>query len=314
MREGVHQWLRYAYRKFRRVPGIEPFAEWLKRPYIGGDGRVRFHKLGLDVCEVCNLRCEHCTHFSPFRTALHSKEELMDSLTRWGGRIVPRELSILGGEPFMHPDLGEIVVAARKSFFASRIVLTTNGTLLSKADDRLLRTLAKSRVSLHISVHLDTKEYQDDLAVAIQKLQQFRIKHHIESYTAPGSWYMIYGLNSKGVPIPYDSNPLQAWNVCFRRDCGKIIGDQLYRCGTLGNIVRAYHEGAIGSEWSRALTHQPATLDSTPQEILEYIRGGGMPECSVCPETIGAVASRQLSFEDVKQIKAHIREEREKKN
>jgi len=123
---------------------------------------------------------------------------------------------------------------------------------------------------------------------------------------------MIYGLDEMGVPIPYDSDPVQAWNICFRKDCGKIIGDQLYRCGTIGNIVRAYHEGAIGSKWSRALTHKPATLDSKPQEILEYLCDGGMPECSVCPETIGAVESRQLSVEDVRQIKAHILEERQK--
>jgi len=119
----THEWLRYAYRKFRGVPGVTRFAEWLKRPYIGRDGRVRFNKVGLDICEACNIRCEHCTHFSPFRGAIHSKEELIGSLERWGKRIVPRELSILGGEPFLHPSLAEIVVAARKAFYASRIVI-----------------------------------------------------------------------------------------------------------------------------------------------------------------------------------------------
>ena len=278
------------------------------------DRRVRFNKVGLDVCEACNIRGEHCTHFSPFRTAIHPKEELIDSLVRWGKRIVPRELGILGGEPFLHPSLAEIIIAARKAFSASRIVITTNGTLLSKADDMMLRTLEKSHTSLHISVHLDTDKYQDNLLMATQRLKQFRIKYHVENYTAAGSWYMIYGLDDKGAPIPYDSDPVKAWDTCFRRDCGKIIGNQLYRCGTVGNIVRAYHEGAIGSKWSRALTHQPATLDCSSQEILEYLRGEVMPECSVCPETIGAVKSRQLSVEDVKQIKARISKERQKED
>ena len=234
-------------------------------------------------------------------------------MTRWGKRIVPRTLSLLGGEPFLHPNFAEIVVAARKAFPTSKIEITTNGTLLPKVDDLTLELLAKARVSLLISVHLDTREYQDCLALSIQKLHQFHIGYHIESFTSPGSWYIIYKLDDRGVPIPCNSDPVKAWNICFRKDCGKLIGDQLYRCGTLGNIVRAYHEGALSPEWSRVLPHKPVTLDNTSKEIVEYLRSGGMPECSVCPETIGSVTSQQMSVESAKQIKEYIREERKSK-
>jgi len=91
-----------------------------------------------------------------------------------------------------------------------------------------------------------------------------------------------------------------------------VHGDYLYRGDHLANVIMAVQEGAIGSEWDRALTHKPVTFESSPQEIREYLLGGAMPECSVCHEKVDSVEARQLSVEEVQQIKQHIRQRNQK--
>ena len=91
--------------------------------------------------------------------------------------------------------------------------------------------------------------------------------------------------------------------------CPEVWGNYMYKCSALANMVKAVHEGAIGSEWNRVLTHKPVTVESSPQEILDYLRRNvALPECSVCPETHEIILSRQLSTEQVKQIKMSIQQ------
>jgi hypothetical protein len=85
----------------------------------------------------------------------------------------------------------------------------------------------------------------------------------------------------------------------------------MYSCSVLANTIMAVKEEAIGPEWNRVLMHKPVTFESSPQEILDYLRGGPMPECSVCPKVV-KIESRQLSMEEVQLIKQHVRERHRK--
>jgi hypothetical protein len=74
----------------------------------------------------------------------------------------------------------------------------------------------------------------------------------------------------------------------------------------LANWVKAIEEKAVVPEWNRILTHNPVSFENSPQEIADYLRGGPMPECSVCPEKKDIIEPWQLSFEDVQRVKKHI--------
>jgi hypothetical protein len=74
----------------------------------------------------------------------------------------------------------------------------------------------------------------------------------------------------------------------------------------------AVEERVLNSDWHRVLKHQPVTLESTPQEILDYLRGGAMAECSICNEKCEPTEVRQLTSEEVKVIKERLREDKRK--
>ena len=83
----------------------------------------------LEITNICNLDCLFCpkTDRSKHRLSLEEFETLTDKLR---GQIKFLYFHLMG-EPFLHPRLSEFIQIARRKDFVP--VLTTNGTLLSKA-------------------------------------------------------------------------------------------------------------------------------------------------------------------------------------
>ena len=83
----------------------------------------------LEITNICNLDCLFCpkTDRAKHRLSLEEFETLTDKLC---GQIKFLYFHLMG-EPFLHPRLSEFIQIARRKDFVP--VLTTNGTLLSKA-------------------------------------------------------------------------------------------------------------------------------------------------------------------------------------
>lgn len=106
----------------------------------------------------CNLRCDHCDVWN--RPA---SEEL--DAARWErvfGQLRSLDiLKIIGGEPFVRDDLGEVVEAARRQIDPFILQLVTNGT----ATDRILRFAERHAwPNLHLRISLDGLEATHDQA------------------------------------------------------------------------------------------------------------------------------------------------------
>lgn len=104
---------------------------------------------------TCNLACTHCfVSCGPGNThhEFMTRREVADRV-REGLALGVRELYLTGGEPFLHPELLEIL--ADSLGFAPCTVLT-NGTLFTSARLAGLRRLTdSSRFSLELRVSLD---------------------------------------------------------------------------------------------------------------------------------------------------------------
>ena len=62
------------------------------------------------------------------------------------------EFRLTGGEPFLHPELPEVIAAIRRSGIAEKIALVTNGVLLHKASAELWNRIDKLIVSIYPGV------------------------------------------------------------------------------------------------------------------------------------------------------------------
>lgn len=103
------------------------FARSLFSYYV--DGIPRPFSASFSVTNRCNLRCAYCNF--PFLRAETLEPERIAILFRRLHALGVRRLGLLGGEPLVRPDIGELVALARRTgFFVS---LSTNLTLYHQA-------------------------------------------------------------------------------------------------------------------------------------------------------------------------------------
>ncbi len=110
-----------------------------------------------NVTRACNLKCVHCYAHANDRRAqkeLSHQEglDLIDDLARFGAPVI----LFSGGEPLTRPDLTELARHAVSR--GMRAVISTNGTLITQAKARELKSVGLS----YVGVSLDGMEEVND--------------------------------------------------------------------------------------------------------------------------------------------------------
>lgn len=108
---------------------------------------MRFRKIYLEISNICNLSCAFCPGTRRQKRAMTEADLkiLLPKLRPYTDFLYFH----LMGEPLCHPKLGTFLELAHSHGF--RVILTTNGTLLSKRQEMLLSSpsLHKVNISLH---------------------------------------------------------------------------------------------------------------------------------------------------------------------
>lgn len=98
--------------------------------------KICFANLSLPIVNHCINACISCSTFSPVCTPYYvdvdTVERDLDAFTRIAHTIA---LSIIGGEPLLHPELLHIADIAVKSGVADTVQIVTNGQLLNQMSD-----------------------------------------------------------------------------------------------------------------------------------------------------------------------------------
>jgi organic radical activating enzyme len=107
----------------------------------------------------CNLRCDYCCVRSSPAAARRALG--LDRVRRIAAEAPPlgvREFFVTGGEPFILPDIAEIVIALAA---VAPVTLLTNGMLFKGSRLAALRALPRDRVTLQISLDSPTPGLHD---------------------------------------------------------------------------------------------------------------------------------------------------------
>lgn len=108
---------------------------------------MRFRKIYVEISNLCNLSCAFCpgTKRKPGRMTPEDFAKLLPKLRPYTDFLYFHIM----GEPLCHPHLKEFLAMAGEQGF--RVILTTNGTLLSRQQEMLLSApaLHKVNISLH---------------------------------------------------------------------------------------------------------------------------------------------------------------------
>jgi hypothetical protein len=104
----------------------------------------------------CNLGCWGCNHFSPLSDEWFADPNTFAKDLKRLSELFDKDafsISLLGGEPLLHPDLEKFFPIARKSFPSAAIKVVTNGVLLSKKDDLFWRECSAQNIDVAVTVY-----------------------------------------------------------------------------------------------------------------------------------------------------------------
>jgi pyruvate-formate lyase-activating enzyme len=107
----------------------------------------------------CNLQCNYCcVRSSPKAARRPLGLQRIRRIAEEAAGLAVREIFVTGGEPFLLPDIGEIIACCAD---AAPTTVLTNGMLFSGRRLETVRGLRRDRVALQISLDSPTPERHD---------------------------------------------------------------------------------------------------------------------------------------------------------
>ena len=148
--------------------------------------KVYLGRLTTSITEKCSLRCKYCMTYMPYFKAPvnYSLEEICEEFDLFFKLVDSvASLYIVGGEPFLHPDLGEIIRYISENFskkIEGGIVLITNGTIIPNGET--IKTFNEYKVKIRISDYSGTVPYEEKLVKLIKLFDQYGVDYDREVF------------------------------------------------------------------------------------------------------------------------------------
>lgn len=259
------------------------------------DALVLVPNVSAIITEKCTLRCAECGVFIPYykNPEHHDTHKIIRSFSRLSeASDAIHILTLMGGEPFLHPELKELCLAAASLDQVLSVTLTTNGTIIP--DDELLKVMSQTLSYITIS---DYGCYSRNKAALQKKLEQYGIL-----YQVAGADMIWYKQNS---PVPHfrDVQDNQKnFSECFWVSvAAKLIHGQYHLCDFSAGIA----------PFNKILDNQTDYVDVldealTDQELrvklIELLnRKEPLKACDYCeifslPETERAVQTKEVLY------------------
>ena len=234
-------------------------------------------KISVHLAEHCNLNCASCDHFSPLAEAeFIDPGELERDLKRIGEIFSYdcESITLLGGEPLLHPEIITIMKIARKHFSECTIYVFTNGVILSKKEDAFWQACHDNNISIIISAY--------PIKIGIEKIKMLAEKFKVsvnwawEQETNSRNIFYVQRVNLKG-----DSDIKLNFAMCTRgNSCITLSHGRIFTC-TFAPYVhhfnKYFHQNVKITEADYVNIYDDVTADEILTKLAEPI-----PACRYC--------------------------------
>jgi hypothetical protein len=149
----LEAWCRFTHNSLVDMAVEEGRTRWVLRygeaPKQVGEDRPVGSRLWLYTNFDCNLSCDYCcVRSSPTAPRRALGIERVRRIAIEAAELDVSEIFVTGGEPFMLPDIGEILAACAA---AAPITVLTNGMLFAGSRLETLRSLQRERVTFRLA-------------------------------------------------------------------------------------------------------------------------------------------------------------------
>lgn len=216
------------------------------------------------ITEHCNLNCRGCDHFSPVAKEAYVelneyKKDIMRLRELFEERFV--FMSIMGGEPLLHPQIEEILKISRECLPMVRLVILTNGILLKNMPDSFWVTCKKYDIEINLTMYPVNFPYE----WAEKKAKEYGIKYE---YTNEEP---IKTLWKSPLDISGNMNKEEMFEVCGESNfCISLRQGKLYTCSVAAYVH--HFESYFGIDLPYAKENGIDIYEAkTADEIMEFL-------------------------------------------
>lgn len=254
------------------------------------------------ITTSCDLACPGCDRFIDYNhNWTEDFDEIKANMAKWSKHLDPDNLTLIGGEPLIHPRIYDIIEETRNHFDHATIEVYSNGLLLPKKK-RLFKILKKlGNCKISITLHNRDEKIRDTIWNNIKKylldLDSWRLVR--ENYWACGSielevtdptkggWY-DYRRDLKGVLKPWqDNDPESSYKNCSANIYPIIYKNRLYKCPPISMLqTHAEKYNMLDDEdWKPYLEYRGLGHGCSEEELNSFVDNIMKPHeiCRMCP-------------------------------
>jgi len=214
-----------------------------------------------DIVNHCNLNCSGCTHFSPLAKPWY--EDLTDFIKNFSelkNKFNVKKIRLMGGEPLLHPQVKEFLVACRRIFPYAQIHIVTNAILMQK-DQELIDVINKNAIIVSVTDYGIINNLNERLAGINRTIVTQRHTMYNMCFKAGGDAAFAYA-------------------NCIPRisECNFFQDGKMYPCAQAAKSWIFNENFAVKLPLCEGIT----VADHTAQEILDYVYRTPVDLCGYC--------------------------------
>ncbi|ABL00934.1 radical SAM protein [Pelobacter propionicus] len=272
------------------------------KPFRQLERGLTIQHLELVVTTLCTLRCKHCAHMNshyyfipegkcklrhfPVDDLVSTVEKILQSVD------VVNELSIVGGEPFLHPDLADIIHKLQKHNKVRRVEIATNGTVCPKQE--VVKVLKGEKLYVTVS---DYGKISTEISRLSDIFASRDIKYRIQ---AQG-----YGWDDLGDHCFRNRSEAElnvTYSSCLDNRYKIILDKKMYDCHRVANASNLGYYSPDDSECIDVLSFTSTELR---KKISALYQLDHIPYCNYCNgKGRIVVAAEQYSLTELKCLRA----------
>ncbi len=265
------------------------------------------HPLAIVINNTCNLTCNNCGTAQCYNfKGVFRWDETAHLYEKWSSLIDIPNIEILGGEPYLNPDLLEWTINIKKLWSNSRVGVISNGTLLNiEKHIDTTRKFLNNQITLMVCTHSleDYNKHADyilkilepyinEIEIVYDKNEKFTryIKNSqtLISHKLVDEMYRSYFKEVKdGVMYLSDSDPVKSHENCiWAQNCFTIQKGLLYKCPLVTNYAEAKTQVKYEQRATDLLEKYKACSPFDQQTQIEKFINDlpkVIPQCSLCP-------------------------------
>ena len=184
-----------------------------------------FRQLTMVICTKCSLRCRDCANLisiyarsgNAYFVSFEKIEAVFAKLIAVVDYIF--ELQVIGGEPFLHEELGNILKFVSTTNKVGSIVVTTNGTVMPKSD--LISVLSNPKLYVVVSDYGNISKKADEVVEFCDSNDINCIRVRLPF------WHQNGSLEKRGRSLLLSK---MVFLFCRNPECLTLLRGNLYHC------------------------------------------------------------------------------------